>query len=284
MLRLIRVEHSIIGGIGVVVGAIITTRLDQIPLDIERIMVGALVTILLIAGGFALNDYFDVEVDRKNKRMDRPLVSGDLTEREVQVGVITCLFIGLIIATLLGLILFVVAGVWLIFGILYDYKLKEWGLIGNLYVATTYGVPWIYGSLLFLSKNLQVWIAVGTLSLIAFIAGLGREILKGVMDVEGDELRNVQTIARMHGTQTAAYIAAVLIFGAILATPFPYFFAFKKSWSYLILVTITNLILFETCSSLLKDQSYDTARRARNRTLIAFILGALAFLGGVIGP
>ena len=76
VLRLIRVEHSIIGSIGVVVGAIITTRVENAFLNRIRLLQGALAALFLIAGGFALNDYFDEEVDRKNRRFDRPLVTG----------------------------------------------------------------------------------------------------------------------------------------------------------------------------------------------------------------
>jgi len=284
MLRLTRVEHSLIGGIGVLVGAIITTRLEQVALTIGRLLAGSLVAVFLIAGCFALNDLVDLEVDRKNRRFDRPLVTGELSEREVLISIIASLLLGLISATFLGLVPFVVAVVWLIFGVLYDIKLKELGLIGNLYVATTYGAPWYFGSLLFVPRNPQTWVAIGSLSLIAFIAGMGREILKGVMDVEGDPLRNVRTVALTHGTQKAAQVAALIIFGAIALTPLPFFFSFDRSLIYLMLVSVTNLLLIRACLSLLKEQSYDTARNARNRTLIAFIIGAMAFLGGAIGP
>ena len=284
MMRLTRFEHSIIGGVGVFAGAIITTRLDQVSLNIGRVFIGVLVTILLIAGCFALNDYADVEVDRINQRFDRPLVTGEISERFVLISSTFMLTIGMLAAILLGLMPFTIAGVWLIFGILYDFKLKEWGFIGNLYIATSYAAPWFYGSLLFYSRSTAVLVAVGSLSLIAFIAGLGREILKGIMDIKGDPLRNVKTVALTYGTQKAAYIAAILIFGAIALTPLPLLYSFEGSWSYLILVSITNILLIKSCLALLKNQSYETAKKTRNNTLIAFIIGALAFLGGALGP
>ncbi len=151
-------------------------------------------------------------------------------------------------------------------------------------IATSYAAPWFYGSLLFNPRSTAVIVAVGSLSLIAFIAGLGREILKGIMDIKGDQLRNVKTVALIYGTQKAAFIAATLIFSAIILTPLPLLYSFEGSWSYLILVSITNILLIKTCLALIKSQSYETAKKARNHTLIAFIIGALAFLGGAIGP
>lgn len=284
MVRLTRFEHSIIAAIGVVVGAIITTELEKVPLDIERVLAGSLVAVFLIAGCFALNDYFDQEVDRKNNRLNRPLVSGDLSEGQVLISSIVSILLGVILAIFLGWGPFVIAGIWLVFGVLYDFKLKEFGLIGNLYVATSYSAPWLYGSLLFYPRSIPTWIAVGSLSLVTFVAGLGREILKGIMDIRGDSIRNVRTIARTHGTKKAAYVASLLIFGGIALTPLPFFFSFERSLTYLVLVSITNLMLIGACLPLLRDQSYDNAKNARNRTLIAFILGALAFLGGAIGP
>ncbi|MFQ6126527.1 MAG: UbiA family prenyltransferase, partial [Candidatus Heimdallarchaeota archaeon] len=94
--RLIRVEHSLIGSIGVVVGGIITTRIENTFLNRFRLLQAALAAIFLIAGGFALNDYFDVEVDRKNRRFDRPIVTGDLTAHQVLIGAIIAFIIGLI--------------------------------------------------------------------------------------------------------------------------------------------------------------------------------------------
>ncbi|MFX0207461.1 MAG: UbiA family prenyltransferase [Candidatus Hodarchaeota archaeon] len=284
IVRLTRFEHSIIGGVGVVVGAIITTELEKTALNFERLLAGILVAVLLIAAGFALNDLADVDVDRMNQRLDRPLVTGELSERQVTINSVVWICLGLIISIFLGLFPFVVAAIWLVLAILYDFKFKEFGLIGNIYVATTYAAPWFYGSILFDPSSFQTWIAVGSLSLITFIAGFGREILKGIMDIKGDRIRNVRTIARTHGTQKAANMAIILIFGAIALTPLPYFYSFDRSLIYLLLVSITNLLLIGACLPLLKDQSYVTARNARNRTLIAFILGAMAFLGGVIGP
>ncbi|MGD2073140.1 MAG: hypothetical protein PVG65_06595, partial [Candidatus Thorarchaeota archaeon] len=46
----------------------------------------------------------------------------------------------------------------------------------------------------------------------AFLILQARETIKGAEDVEGDELRDVRTIARVYGYKTAAIVAAMLNF------------------------------------------------------------------------
>jgi len=283
VLRLIRVEHSIIGSIGVIVGAIITTRVENIFINRIKLLQGALAAIFLIAGGFGLNDYFDSEVDKKNRRFDRPLVTGELTARQALIGSILALILGLLFASFLNFAIFGVASIFAILGTLYNFRLKEFGLLGNFYIASTYAAPWFLGGILFSPKSSSAWIALGTLSLIALIAGLGREILKGIMDTEGDAIRNVRTIARIYGPKAAASLSVILILVAIALTPLPFFYSFNKSLSYLFMVIATNISLLSICISILKDQSYPNAKKARDRSLLSFIMGTFAFLVGAIG-
>ncbi|MFQ6124808.1 MAG: UbiA family prenyltransferase, partial [Candidatus Heimdallarchaeota archaeon] len=165
---------------------------------------------------------------------------------------------------------------------IYNLRLKEFGLLGNIYIASTYAAPWFFGGLLFSPKSSTAWIAFGTLSLITFVAGLGREILKGIMDTEGDALRDVRSIARKYGSKTAASLAVSLILIGVILTPIPFFYAFNRSLSYLLLVSITDLALLTVCISILRDQSYINAKKARERSLLSCILGTIAFLAGAI--
>jgi 4-hydroxybenzoate polyprenyltransferase len=50
----------------------------------------------------------------------------------------------------------------------------------------------------------------------------GREVIKGIEDLRGDKLRSVKTIARLHGSKTAAKAAALSNFSGI--------FFFDLSW------------------------------------------------------
>jgi hypothetical protein len=53
-------------------------RLPQAA-DDPGLVVAGVMPLWLEMGAFALNDYFDVEVDRKNNRTDRPIIRGDIS-------------------------------------------------------------------------------------------------------------------------------------------------------------------------------------------------------------
>ena len=70
VLKLTRIEHSVMLAIAVVAAELISGVLPS-----PGIFVLALIPPIFVSmGAFAVNDYFDIKVDRFNKRYDRPLV------------------------------------------------------------------------------------------------------------------------------------------------------------------------------------------------------------------
>ena len=69
--RLVRFEHAIMLAVAVLIGEIVV--LQGIPHLDAILLFSLLVPIFSEMGSFALNDYMDVETDRINRRMDRPL-------------------------------------------------------------------------------------------------------------------------------------------------------------------------------------------------------------------
>jgi geranylgeranylglycerol-phosphate geranylgeranyltransferase len=276
---LTRLEHGFIYAISLIVSLIIAYH----DFPAWNVAVAGIVAVVAAEmGAFALNDYFDVEVDRKNNRTDRPIVRGDITKQEA------------LLLTVVTFIVSVVAGffmdntgalavlvVLILFGILYDYKLKEYGLLGNVYIAFTMAAPFLFCSMLF--QNSQVLLV---LSVIAFLVGLGREIMKGIMDVEGDALRDVKTVARVYGTNTAKYVAVVLYLISILFAPVPFIFnidpSFYQNLYYAIPAAIATLILLWVCIDLLRGHDRKVISRARKTTLLGMLVALIAFLAGAL--
>ncbi|RLG33001.1 prenyltransferase, partial [Methanosarcinales archaeon] len=128
--KLTRAEHGIMYATAVIVGAILA---GGGLADASILFTGTLTAILLEAGTFALNDYYDFEVDRKNNRLDRPLVTGKITPREAFLIGWLLTALGLIVALFLTVPCIILAYLAAIFGILYDIKLKETGIGGNIY-------------------------------------------------------------------------------------------------------------------------------------------------------
>ena len=74
---LMRLEHGLMIAIAILIGSVIAAR--TIP-TIENFFFTFFTALFLEASTFALNDYYDYEIDFKNKRKDRPLVRGDVTK------------------------------------------------------------------------------------------------------------------------------------------------------------------------------------------------------------
>jgi geranylgeranylglycerol-phosphate geranylgeranyltransferase len=75
--QLVRIEYSILSTSGIIVSGIISRDLHG--MQIEYIIAFLIVFFTAIAS-FALNDYYDLEIDTKNKRIDRPLVLDRLSK------------------------------------------------------------------------------------------------------------------------------------------------------------------------------------------------------------
>ena len=276
--ELTRLEHGLIYALGVLLSLIIAYK--RLPgWDIAA--AGMLGAILAEMGAFALNDYFDVEVDRKNNRMDRPIVRGDISKNEAMLIFIVASILSLIFISYLGWGAIIVVAFLIVFGALYNYKLKEYGIWGNIFISFTMASPFLFGSVLFASSGVLI-----VLSIIAFLIGLGREIMKGIMDVEGDALRDVKTVARTMGETKAKYIAVALYVAGALLSPIPYFVNLDKAFYYDTVYAVfalgAVLVLFYVCYRLLRSHSIKTIGSMRKVTLVAMMLALAAFFFGAL--
>jgi len=171
---LLRLEHGFMYALGVVVGIVVSSGLD---FNFEHAFFGILTAIFCQASAFALNDYLDYEVDLANRRFDRPLVRGDLSRNSALLIGIVLAPLGFLSAYAISLNAFLLAFAITLLGYIYNVKLKEFGLLGNLYIAFSMCAPFIFGSVV-ATNAITPQIAI--LSLIAFLSGVAREIMKGI--------------------------------------------------------------------------------------------------------
>ncbi len=129
------------------------------------------------------------------------------------------LVLGLLVSIGLGAVTFGIASIFALIGWFYNYRGKELGLFGNSLVALSLAIPYIYGSVALGSYSINLGYL---LALTSFLAGLGREVLKGVADVEGDRLRKIKTVAISHGVRAARMLAAGMFLVAVISTHFRY--------------------------------------------------------------
>ncbi|MBC7110159.1 MAG: UbiA family prenyltransferase [Archaeoglobi archaeon] len=274
--ELTRFEHALMYGFAVLIGAIISGgELHRVP-----VISGMLTAIFVEMGTFALNDYFDLEVDRRNERYDRPLVRGDLKpEVALYLGIIT-IPLGILFSAFINIYCFLVALSVALLGVYYDIRMKEFGIAGNLYIAFSMAIPFLFGGFITLSLTKSLLI----LFLIAFTAGFGREVMKGIMDIEGDALRNVRSVARVMGIGAAKRISASSYLLAILFSPVPFLLPGKYHGDllYLFFIILSDLLFLKATFELLKKEGIDFIRKLRKETLYATLFGLIGFLLGAV--
>ncbi|MGC9444001.1 MAG: UbiA family prenyltransferase [Candidatus Methanospirareceae archaeon] len=291
--ELTRLEHGLMYGLGVLIGIIIAGGRIFIPASIDRLPVfiltegaifGFLTALFIQAGTFALNDYCDLESDSANRRMDRPLVRGELTRREALFIALLATVFGIVAASFLHPLLFALALLSAVLGMLYDVKMKEFFGVSNVYIALTMAIPFIFGGLIVDPTRIDLILFV--LAAMAFVAGFGREVMKDIADLRGDALRDVKSFARIYGVHNASRIVAGSYSLAIALSVIPVFSiesTYYYNPAYLLPVLLADLLLLHTCWVLWR-QSAETAdyTALRKETLLAISLGLVAFVCGAV--
>ena len=273
--QLLRFEHGLMYSAGVLAGMVVSAGFDFSPRDA---ILGMLTACFLQGSAFALNDYYDYEVDLANKRFDRPLVRGELKKEHALLLFAILAPAGFITAFLINIEAFLLAFVITLLGYAYDVKLKEFGFAGNVYIAFSMAAPFIFGSVVATGRIVE---SSALLAFIAFLSGVGREVMKGIEDVEGDALRNVKTVARTRGIKTAAKISAILFLVAVVLSVLPPILIPEfMDLKYILPVIFTDVMLVSISWRLFKEVRREDIRTYRKQSLLALAVGLAAFVIG----
>ena len=247
----------------------------------------------IAAGGYVINDYFDVKIDRIN-RPDN-LVVTRIISRDAAMN----LFYGL---TAVGVIAGTVVAWWahswtLLFtyvvipGLLWFYSAsyKRMFLVGNLVVAFASAIVpllvaianadylhHLYQNALAYSPivgELYVW--TGGFAAFAFLLTWVREIVKDIEDIEGDREMECRTLPIVWGDKVAKIIATLLL--VVIATLIVYIlFAvlpFSHEWKSLpTRYVVFGLIVPILCSIVLLWAANNRTEYHRVQTIIKFAM------------
>jgi len=276
--RLIRPVNCTMMGFAVIVGVTLAGKemLFQQP---QNLLLGFVTGFLLTGAAMAINDYYDREIDAVNEPR-RPIPSGAVSPNEALLFASFLTFIGLTAALLTGLppnwqCLTIAFVSWVIV-VLYVTRGKSTGFPGNLLVSVCVTVPFIYGGFV-VGKGFLITTSVFVA--MVFLSNTGREITKGIVDVQGDKKANIRTIAVLHGERKAAAVAAIFHLSAVSLTPLPWLLGIVTLW-FLPFVVLTDMGLVLASTLLLSNPSRENARRIKNRNLFWFFSGLLAFIAG----
>jgi geranylgeranylglycerol-phosphate geranylgeranyltransferase len=272
-LRIIRPLNCLMMGFAVIVGASLVSALNFSI----NLLLGFVTSFTLTGASMAINDYYDREIDAINEP-NRPIPSGAVSPKEALSFAAVLSLVGFAAALMTSESCLIVAVIaWIVF-VTYTTKGKRTGLPGNLLVSTCVVIPFIYGG--FVVENLRL--SVILFAAMAFLSNTGREVAKGIVDVEGDSSQNVRTIALLFGERTAAVLSSILSVLAVSLSPLPWLWDLVSDW-FLPFVILTDAGLIVSSISLLRDCSRKNARRVKNLNLLWFTTGLLAFIAGTFG-
>jgi geranylgeranylglycerol-phosphate geranylgeranyltransferase len=210
--RMIRPVNCLIAAASVLVGAVLAGGTPR-----GEAILAAVLGFLVCAGGYALNDSFDVATDRMVKPW-RPLPSGALRARTARV-IGLALWVAAGVAAMVGGRICV--GFWLAWSAalwLYSWRAKGWGLVGHVVVSAVASSGFLLGAAV--AGSVKAGIAPAA---VAAALHLAREIAKGVADAKGDGGAGVRTLAVRVGGRRALAGSLGCIAGAVGLSLVPYF-------------------------------------------------------------
>jgi 4-hydroxybenzoate polyprenyltransferase len=172
----------------------------------HRLFILSVSTVMVAAGGYIINDYYDVKIDLINKP-DRVVIGKSITRRYailyhtlLSMGGV---FLGLFLSWKIAAVNFACASLlwW------YSANLKRRPFIGNLVVALLTGVAiWLVDSLYKTGHMLII-----TYASFAFFITLIREIIKDMEDLKGDQTFGCQTLPIVWGMRKTKYLIYLIV-------------------------------------------------------------------------
>jgi geranylgeranylglycerol-phosphate geranylgeranyltransferase len=204
--------HNMLAAAGCVVSAYVISG----GTDAADVAAPALLTGLVTGFGNLINDYYDRETDAINKP-SRPLPSGRLSPT----WVVASYWAGSILATMAIVVwlsgpLRILVLAWQV--LLYSYARvgKRVTFAGGILVASI-AASAFWGGATLTGYYDVVWFPV----VFAFLLVMGRELLKGAEDVEGDRATGARTPAVRFGPHRSARWGAATLALCVIVVPLP---------------------------------------------------------------
>lgn len=201
---------------------------------------------LIAAGGYIINDYYDMEIDKVNKpgkEIIGNLVSKSSALTSYWILNIFGLFAGFWSCykagtpLLASLFLFYLIGLWL-----YSYKLKPTFLLGNVLISVFLGMvplasayieaqadmksPELINSFFLQPIRTGAWAIAG----FAFISTLIREMVKDMEDVEGDQMAGCHTMPIVLGIGKTRIVAVTLVLIMMVLLGVFQYYSWQTGW------------------------------------------------------
>ena len=250
-------------------------------------------SMLIAGGGYIINDYFDLNIDKINKP-DKLIVDKEISRRWAMMLHFIMSIAGLVITGYVSMklnnfLLLLLNGIAVILLWVYSTTFKKKLLSGNIIISAL--TAWVIFMLFFTEINWKdgrlipasnlALISIYKLAIIyggfAFIVSLIREVIKDMEDEIGDRKYGCTTMPIVWGVNATKVFVAVwmiALFGALCAIMI---YALFYKW-YLICVYILLLLafIFTIFNHLRKSKSIDDYSRLTRQVKILMLAGILS--------
>ncbi len=244
-------------------------------------------TVCIAAGGYIINDIYDVNIDKINKP-EKVLIGEKITEQSANrlyiilnvIGV----GIGFYLANMIGKpafsALFIITSALLY---LYASYLKGVLLVGNLIVSAIVAFSLIIVPLFDLLPAITeqnqgtqsvIFSIILDYSLFAFLINFIREIVKDIQDINGDKNYEMNTLPISIGRKRATitvFILGILLVAGVVFYMYNYLYENEKAIFYFLFLILAPLLFF--C---IKSFSAETPRKMG---FLSLLLKIIMFLG-----
>ncbi len=266
---LLRLGNCVMGALGVLLAALICAGPERLLDYTVEVVLSMLIVVLFTGAGNALNDYFDREVDTV-AHPERPIPLGTVSPRSalvLSVALFSCTVVASVFVNQWSFLIVVTS---IFFMVAYEILLKAEGLAGNLTISWLTGALFLFGGAAVDSMDVA-WI----LAALAFLATLGREIIKDVQDIEGDKGSRTTLPMRL-GARNAGFTASAAFIGAVVLSPVPYLLDLLSVW-YVPAVAAADAIFIYCATVHFADpkKGQKVAKLAMLVALVSFLLGGV---------
>ncbi|MBP2172352.1 UbiA family prenyltransferase [Methanococcus voltae] len=272
--ELLRTKNCISASVGALISALIASNF-QFTYSTELIII-FLVVFLICGYGNAINDIYDLEIDKINKP-ERPIPSGRVSLKSAKIFSMSIVILGLILSFFnIYCTILAIFNAFILY--MYAKKYKKNKIIGNILVGYLTGSVFLFGGIavnniydiiiLFVSAMLAIW---------------SREIIKDYEDIKGDELEGVMSLP-IKNKSLSLKLATLLLILAILVSPIPYLIGIFGIY-YLIGILVCDLLFLAAIYPIIKSKFGKKDVNAKkisknikltmNLVLLSYIIGSI---------
>ena len=251
-------------GYGIIRPLMLTQSVDP-PLGHLNFFILVLISVLIAAAGYIINDHFDVNTDRKNKP-GRNMLEGSISVRKAMnayyamnaVAMVAGFYLAYIAGSFqLGLIFPAIVGLLWFYSSRYQ-RILFWGnFIVALLSAFIVLIIWLFEFFMLLNNtgdfvgvinqlaaiNKYVW----AYAFFAFLVTLIREMLKDIQDMKGDMTTGYRTLPIVWGINVARTISASVLILTGIFLALAQYYLYSKGMNlpfWYLLIAVQSIIIY----------------------------------------